>query len=174
MWKITPDRWYQSSWVQFSSLHIKSAITCVIISPSITVTSYLWLPLQFDRYAWFVRVYKIWGDPLETISSAQIIMILGAMRCPQNVKLKLPILRTYASYANIQCSTAHYFIAIEMAFNSKENDRLLVSFPPLQANLKMSSSRRSPYITIVYQHWDIIDKHIFTFIIAFIRKRDVL
>lgn len=165
---------YQSSWVQFSSLHIKLAITCVIILPLIAATYYLWLPLQFDQYAWFVKVYVIWGNPLDKILIAQTIMILGDMRCPRNVKLKLPILRMYASYANIQCSTAHYFIAIEMSFNSKENDQLLTSFPPLQANLKMSSSRRSPYNTIVYQHWDIIGKHIFMFIIAFIRKRDVL
>lgn len=39
------------------------------------------------------------------------------MGCPQNVKL--PFLRKYASYANMQCSTACGFMATEMAFNSK-------------------------------------------------------
>lgn len=79
LWKITSGKWCSSSWMQFSSLRQKSAMTRVISSSSIVATSSL-IVFFSSANVGSVRVYT-WCDipPQKKVTSAQVRWSWGAI-----------------------------------------------------------------------------------------------
>lgn len=101
----------------------------------LVITSPSWLQSHLISFFSFSNVWDKWKCTRDFRyphkKNSQVLKSddFGGHRSPQNVKLSF--LKTYALNANMLCSTVYYFIANEMAPNSKENDRCIAALPGL-------------------------------------------
>lgn len=97
MWSITSGKWCPSSWMQFSNFRKKSIHESSFRDPlqSHIISDCVLLFVQCEGLWEYLRDF--WYQHKKQ-SGAQI---LGTMGCPRNVKL--PLLGTCASYANMLC-----------------------------------------------------------------------
>lgn len=90
------------------------------------------------------RLHKITHTPIRKNLKCSNQVILGVMGCPLNEKYHF--LRTYASYANMQYSTVHYFIQLLKwhKIPRKIIGFLPLSLWPLQANWYLFKKHQVP------------------------------
>lgn len=115
----------------FPTFDVKLVFTWVITSPS-WLQSHLISFFSFPMCEVSESVLVTSGTPTRKIPKYSKSDDFGGHRSLQNVKLSF-LKIYYALNANMLCSTVYYFIANEMAPNSKENDRCIAALPPLQA-----------------------------------------
>lgn len=145
MWNTSSTRWCQASWKQFSSLPIKSAISRVILSPSVAATSYLRLPpSSFSSFDWSSMCDD--RESVHLISRSLLPEIRKNLKCSNQVILgaigytrivKVHFLRkSHVSSVNLRWPTVYCFITTEMAYLPRKIIMISHSYKLINAHLK--------------------------------------